>query len=954
MMTWLHLSDLHLNSSDIDTGIFKYINYLITEKIIQKIDFVFLTGDVNDKGPKSPDITSNIIINNISEYLQIDRDNIFLVTGNHDINNKMEIARGSDAQRIINSINGYGSYPELSDYYLLYEKILDKRECPYKLYFTVKAEDQNYIYYVVHINSIWLTKILNPDITHGNSSTYYLVLELIAKELEKCKNNFGKRSIIFILNHFPVRSLNRRDLDLFESMCNDFNVNFILSGHTHTAWYNTFGENKFIEIVCRSAFNADANLYKPGFVIGKLDSCNGYRISYYSKDKEGWGVDKKVLGITDSKGFIQGTLYSKNVLPLPKLPDQFIERNNISELLEREYKISRIINLYGFAGEGKTILALQFTKTRKALVWWIDAKDETTFINSLRNIIFTNTSLNQGDDINEVLVKIFNNNVNTRFFIVIDNVIDPNITKLLPKVIMDNANVSILITSYLLIENLKNVSIASENKSSQGRIFLTNLLEQITEKKADRYAREIVSKYSSPLFIKMIGHMIFQMNCSYQYYLSKYLYKKGLPIHYSPSDYKKGLRVVTYNIFKVIFDNSKSAIHLLYIICQFSQAPFKREWFVDNFNLFSCFREQEQEQIDIDFGLLISYSLIEPYHKNEYKQKHIISKLFEDFIVEQNIDLGPSIKSDCIRLIEKLFNYDYFTYKSALKNTIFESHAQQIATKFQNLKTIELFDLQNKLGYFYWQMSDFDRSLSYLNNNKMIWELSDYTEESLVVFSCYSCIGRILLSQDKYLESIPYIKKAKTILDKLESKNLIPLDLKGISGILGSKAQNSPYLFFKSNILYSLSLLYLNTGEIDKCLEAIKESLFINNHLGINNVQLHSHCERIYVREFVYLVATFKQSIERELRIDCLLGRLSEIENKAHLIIKDFSTAALISKAILRLIGFAYSEFYKKYPTGYCCRYYHWSEIFDIASTDPKFYEKLLQIKTNIEQLAYS
>lgn len=951
-MTWLHLSDLHLDGASVDIEIFEYINLLLEEKKIPNINFVFLTGDLSDKDPKSSEIISKTILDNISEHLHIKTDNIFNVSGNHDIGS-MEIARESDALRIVNSLNGNENYPELSDYFQSCDKIRGKREHPNKLYYTDKREDENFVYYIVHINSIWLTKMINPDITHGTSTTYYLVLELIRKELEKCRDISGKRSLIFLLNHFPVRFLNRIDLDMFESLCNDFNVDFILTGHTHTASYNTFGENKFIEINCRSAFNTDIDLYCPGFVIGNIDSKKKFKISYYCKNREGWGVDKKVLGITNNKGYIQGSLVVEDMFPLPGLPDQFIERKNINELLEKEYKTSRTINIHGSAGEGKTTLAIQFAKTLKAIVWWIDAKDETTFVSSLRKIIiFSGTSFNQGDDVYEVLTELFFSNNKTRYLIIFDNVITPPIVSLFPKVIINNENTSILVTSYLQIEGFRNISVANQNESYRGKNFLINLLEKITEKKADCYAKDIVSKYPVPLFIKMIGHRIFDLNCSYQYYLSKYLSPKGLPTNYSPSDYNKELRQVMYDVFKSLFAISKSAIVLFYIITQFSQAPFRREWLIDNFHLFSHITDQEE--MDMDFGLIVNYSLIDRYNKNEYKQKQVIAEFFEEFVVEQNINIGSTTKRDCIILIEKLFNYDYFTYKSALENSIFELHAQHIAKKFQNMKTTELFDLQNKLGYYYWQMSDFERSLFFLENNKLIWESSVNVEESLAVFSCYSCIGRILLSQDKYSESIQYIEKARVILDILGKKNLISSDLKGISEILGSKAQNNPYKFFKSNILYSLSLLYLHTNQISLCLQAINESILINNELGINNVKLSSHCERIYVREFVCLVAVFKQSIEQDSGICILLNLLSNIEAKANSIINEFSTPALISKAILRLIGFAYLELHKKYPTESYYRFYDWSKIFDIKSTDSKFFEKLLQIQMNIRPNVFS
>ena len=93
-LTILHLSDFHLSHNNIDKELYDKMLYEIKnwmEKNNKNINYVFLTGDiVNQADFEAYGYTKNLI-DNIFKQLNINKKQIYVVPGNHDVNCKFEL-----------------------------------------------------------------------------------------------------------------------------------------------------------------------------------------------------------------------------------------------------------------------------------------------------------------------------------------------------------------------------------------------------------------------------------------------------------------------------------------------------------------------------------------------------------------------------------------------------------------------------------------------------------------------------------------------------------------------------------------------------------------------------------------------------------------------------------------------------------------------------------------------
>lgn len=86
-ISWLHLSDLHFRCSQDE-----FMSQLIYKKLLEdlkhineKIDFIFVTGDIAFSGQKKEYERASDFFNEALKILKVTRDHLFFVPGNHDI-----------------------------------------------------------------------------------------------------------------------------------------------------------------------------------------------------------------------------------------------------------------------------------------------------------------------------------------------------------------------------------------------------------------------------------------------------------------------------------------------------------------------------------------------------------------------------------------------------------------------------------------------------------------------------------------------------------------------------------------------------------------------------------------------------------------------------------------------------------------------------------------------------
>lgn len=93
-LTILHLSDFHLSHNNIDKELYDKMLYEIKnwmEKNNKNINYVFLTGDIVNQADFEAYGYAKNLIDNIFKQLNINKKQIYVVPGNHDVNCKFEL-----------------------------------------------------------------------------------------------------------------------------------------------------------------------------------------------------------------------------------------------------------------------------------------------------------------------------------------------------------------------------------------------------------------------------------------------------------------------------------------------------------------------------------------------------------------------------------------------------------------------------------------------------------------------------------------------------------------------------------------------------------------------------------------------------------------------------------------------------------------------------------------------
>ncbi len=110
-VTWLHLSDLHFRVTED-----KFESELIYDRLLEDlkhieehIDLVFVTGDIAYSGRTEEYERASKFFNNILEILNLGREAIFFVPGNHDIQ------RSNTANYVSKMLDGINSEKEVAE-----------------------------------------------------------------------------------------------------------------------------------------------------------------------------------------------------------------------------------------------------------------------------------------------------------------------------------------------------------------------------------------------------------------------------------------------------------------------------------------------------------------------------------------------------------------------------------------------------------------------------------------------------------------------------------------------------------------------------------------------------------------------------------------------------------------------------------------------------------------------
>lgn len=294
-LNWLHLSDLHLIYDNYDTTIMRerMIKYL-TEKLDIKFEVVFITGDVTHQGSNYNKKIFDFL-EEILNAIQVPKDNVFIVPGNHDIKRTQIMGRLVDSilsatnpKDEINSLDSQ-SYKVLSNgqknYFKFYKKFLGREHPKDNLHFVVQRDGYN----IIHINT---------NLISGGKDVEGKILVGLSKLNDALKELSSNEDVINIaIGHHTINCINVNEKNSLLNRFSDNNIDFYLNGHVHRANYHQEMNNYNKTYMFTAGANVVDGYAHSTFLTGSVNKEDGTgKVIYHSwnNEDEFWHVNNTI------------------------------------------------------------------------------------------------------------------------------------------------------------------------------------------------------------------------------------------------------------------------------------------------------------------------------------------------------------------------------------------------------------------------------------------------------------------------------------------------------------------------------------------------------------------------------------------------------------------------------------------------------------------------------------
>jgi WD40 repeat protein/predicted MPP superfamily phosphohydrolase len=230
---WIHLSDIHFNFENYDTMRMRSRTFKYLEKIGIQFDFMVITGDFRYKDSAYTDKTIDFI-NRVLEILMLDKDNLFIVPGNHDVkrtSRRTKLIKGilssDDPCEEVNKLDNEDleTYNELmsgqEEFFAFYQKVLGKEYPRDDLHFVIKRNGYN----IIHVNTCFVSGYDNED--------KEACLLIGQKKLNLALQNIDPNVFSIAIGHHSIDCLKPEERERFMNNLSDYSVDVYLSGHVH-------------------------------------------------------------------------------------------------------------------------------------------------------------------------------------------------------------------------------------------------------------------------------------------------------------------------------------------------------------------------------------------------------------------------------------------------------------------------------------------------------------------------------------------------------------------------------------------------------------------------------------------------------------------------------------------------------------------------------------------------
>jgi len=243
---WLHISDMHIsakhlyNQKIVHEALLIDIEMMLSKKGAQ-IDFIFFTGDVAQDALKEDYIAATDFISKLLATTSINKESLFIVPGNHDVN-RLNVSKIHDDYRLKWETNeellNVVENKEVMEQFL--KRFDNYSEFINNLYGTSEPIGHSNYYYgrfiekggvkfgVAGLNSAWAS--------HGGrqDSNHIYVSEL---QVDNALSLISEAEIKIALLHHPLSWLYENDRAAVESLLR-LHCQVILHGHIHRMEFN--------------------------------------------------------------------------------------------------------------------------------------------------------------------------------------------------------------------------------------------------------------------------------------------------------------------------------------------------------------------------------------------------------------------------------------------------------------------------------------------------------------------------------------------------------------------------------------------------------------------------------------------------------------------------------------------------------------------------------------------
>ena len=297
-LKWLHLSDFHLKEN------IKWSQDIVLNSLLEDVkqkysgesrpDLIFITGDISFSGKKTEFNMAQEFIDKISEVTLVEKDNIFFVPGNHDIDRNEEEDAIVGARRLTKNL------AELDRIYSNPKRLktLYNRQKNYRYFVnsnrTIKIySDDSSIHNVeIELKSIKIKILLLDSAWLAHDDTDCRKLAVGLQQIKNCVDENHDKHLVIALMHHPVSWLKEFEETLIENtLIKDTHI--VLRGHVHQGDIRSIEKNNARLIVFTAGATYESRTSVNSYSFGKLDllSGKGKKISHsYSGVTNSWNV----------------------------------------------------------------------------------------------------------------------------------------------------------------------------------------------------------------------------------------------------------------------------------------------------------------------------------------------------------------------------------------------------------------------------------------------------------------------------------------------------------------------------------------------------------------------------------------------------------------------------------------------------------------------------------------